>query len=557
MWLKLSLWNLPQNNLMNKKLSHKKINSSTTQSENPKLLKYPYLIILILILIVYVQTLRFDFVYLDDDLIILDNYDKISSLSNIVNTFSTQYGFNQGTPYYRPVTNLSFIIDAQFSGKSPVSYHLSNLIFNFITSSLLFLLLCRLNVKKGIALFLSLIFAVHPLLTNAVVWIVGRNDMLAGLFCTLSFIYFLKYIGANKNKYLYLHSLFYLIAIFSKEVSIVLPLICAHYLYWLSAKRSDKSTWSKLVLSWILPSLLSQVLRVLFIPPVQNVTYGLPALIMNIRAVPELFTKIFIPVYIAVLPTFTDIRTLVGSIILIVYLALPFMFRSIDKKKYYFGAVWFLVFTLPGLFIVYSDQKEKFEYLDSRAYLPMIGILISLAAVLYSSGFDILKRKHLAVGIGVICLISVLTFVQSKKYENAVMFAQSAVDSNPQRAFFYEKLADYYYTNQDYPKAIIYLSKTIEKSPGNFIHYKNLSLAFAHTKQIPKAIQTLEKAYTLNPNDFEVIQALIRLNYETGQYDQSLKYADKVIENGGEIDHKLYQDLKDLASKMSNPPLLK
>jgi hypothetical protein len=553
MWLKSSARSLTKNEIMSKKQSHYQLKQiRKSQSEDSKLLKYPYLVILALVLIVYVQTLKFDFVYLDDDLIILDNYEKICSLSNIVNSFTMEYGFNQGTPYYRPVTNISFIIDAQFSGKSPVFYHLSNLVFNFLTASFLFALFLRLNFRKELSLLLALIFAVHPMLTNAVVWIVGRNDMLAGLFSVLSFIYFLKYIKEYKNKDLYLHSLFYLIAVFSKEVSLILPLVCAHYLFWLERKSSNKAVWVKLAVFWIIPVAFSQILKTAFIPSAQNVTYGLLAIIANIRTVPEIFAKIFIPLNIAVLPTFTDTWTIIGLIILILFLALPFIIKGIDLKKYYFGVTWLILFTLPGLFIIYSDQKEKFEYLDCRFYLPMIGILISLGEVFSAKGFNIHKNKQLAISIGIICLFSVLTFIQSKKYENAIVFAQNAIESNPERAFFYEKLADYYFTKQDFPKAIIYLTKTIEKSPGNHIHYKNLSLAYAYTKQYSKAIENLEKAYNLYPQDFEVLQTLIRLNYETGRYDLSLKYADKVVEFGGEIDTTLYKDIKELSLKMKN-----
>jgi len=64
------------------------------------------------ILIVYGQTINFDFVYLDDDKIIIDHQDKISSLSKLTEAFRSEYGFDQGTPFYRPIVITSFIIDA-------------------------------------------------------------------------------------------------------------------------------------------------------------------------------------------------------------------------------------------------------------------------------------------------------------------------------------------------------------------------------------------------------------------------------------------------------------
>lgn len=161
-----------------------------------------------MILIVYGQTISFDFVHLDDTKIIVDNHDKISKLSNIPDAFVTQYGFDQGSPYYRPIILISFIIDSQFSGISPVFYHISNIIFHYLTVYFLFLLFVELKISKQIAFILSLIFAVHPVLTNAVVWIAGRNDLLACLFSVLSFLYFIKYTANRTTKISYFISSF-------------------------------------------------------------------------------------------------------------------------------------------------------------------------------------------------------------------------------------------------------------------------------------------------------------------------------------------------------------
>ena len=171
-----------KNNKKNKNSHSDKLKKITVE---PFYLRHWKVLFLIVILIVYGQTISFDFVHLDDTKIIVDNHDKISKLSNIPDAFVTQYGFDQGSPYYRPIILISFIIDSQFSGISPVFYHISNIIFHYLTVYFLFLLFVELKISKQIAFILSLIFAVHPVLTNAVVWIAGRNDLLACLFLSL------------------------------------------------------------------------------------------------------------------------------------------------------------------------------------------------------------------------------------------------------------------------------------------------------------------------------------------------------------------------------------
>ena len=41
--------------------------------------------------------------------------------------------------------------------------------------------------------FISLLFSVHPLFTDAIAWIPGRGDLLSGLFCLASFLSFIYY----------------------------------------------------------------------------------------------------------------------------------------------------------------------------------------------------------------------------------------------------------------------------------------------------------------------------------------------------------------------------
>ena len=528
----------------NKRGQKKKTPQAIKEIDQPGFIKHPFIIIFILTAIVYVQAISFDFVYLDDDLIILDNHDKISSLSDIGDAFTSEYGFSQGTPYYRPVVNISFIIDSQFSGKSPVFYHISNIIFHFLAASFLFVLLLELGIKRQISLLLALLFAVHPLLTNAVDWIVGRNDMLAGLFTILSFLYLVRFLNKEKVKYLYLHILFFSIAIFTKEVSLFLPVIALIYLFLFRREKLKPRYLLRLILLWFLPVIVFLSLRYIFIPPAENVTYGLPALLANIHIIPEIIYKTFIPVDISVLPTFSLVKTIIGLAFLLIIIVLPFVIKKINRKKYFFGLLWFLTFILPGLLILYADQEAKFEYLDSRVYLPIIGILLIIGEVLTAADFRLTNKRHLGFGIVILLILSILTFNQSKKYKDAITFAESAVASNPEKPFFYHKLADYYFTTRDFPEAIKYMKIAIKKDPYNMEYYKNLTLAYANLQEYDNAIQTIKDALKLKPNDPELIKGLFFLNYRKGDYTEALKYADLYISLGGKIGKKLYDDLK-------------
>jgi len=80
---------------------------------------------------------------------------------------------------------------------------------------------------------------VHLLFTVAIAWVPGRGDLLAGLFCTISFLSFIYYIyyHSSGNKWFFLyHSAAFLLALFSKETSVFLPVVLIFY-YWFVLKN--------------------------------------------------------------------------------------------------------------------------------------------------------------------------------------------------------------------------------------------------------------------------------------------------------------------------------
>lgn len=68
---------------------------------------------------------------------------------------------------YRPLTVLTFRLNYLFSELSAASYHLLNVVFHAIVC-VLFLRVCRVFQDKSSSLVAALLFAVHPIHTEAV-----------------------------------------------------------------------------------------------------------------------------------------------------------------------------------------------------------------------------------------------------------------------------------------------------------------------------------------------------------------------------------------------------
>lgn len=116
---------------------------------------------------------------MDDFRHIVEN-DRIRDLSHPLRVLS-------GTT--RPLVAFTFALNNAAGGLNVWGYHAVNLSIHLAAALTLLALLLR-HLKPETALFISLIWLVHPLQTQAVNYIVQRSELLMGLLCLLT-LYFL------------------------------------------------------------------------------------------------------------------------------------------------------------------------------------------------------------------------------------------------------------------------------------------------------------------------------------------------------------------------------
>ncbi|XP_047249014.1 protein O-mannosyl-transferase TMTC3 [Girardinichthys multiradiatus] len=142
----------------------------------------------------YWNSLSCGFVF-DDVSAILDNKDLRPStpLRNLfLNDFwGTPMAEERSHKSYRPLTVLTFRLNYLFSDLSAASYHLLNIILHAAVC-VLFLRVCRLFLDKPFSLLAALLFAVHPIHTEAVTGVVGRAELLSSIFLLAAFLAYTK-----------------------------------------------------------------------------------------------------------------------------------------------------------------------------------------------------------------------------------------------------------------------------------------------------------------------------------------------------------------------------
>ncbi len=146
-------------------------------------------LLLAAVALIYGNVLRNQFV-LDDELYIERNAQVVAPSLRVLFTP------NIVTQVFRPITFATFALNWAISGAHPLAYHLLNLILHAVAVWLLYILLQELLRDsldaKNIAFVAALLYAVHPIHTEAVAWAVGRAEVLAAGFLFAAWILHLR-----------------------------------------------------------------------------------------------------------------------------------------------------------------------------------------------------------------------------------------------------------------------------------------------------------------------------------------------------------------------------
>ncbi|MCX7881430.1 MAG: glycosyltransferase family 39 protein, partial [Patescibacteria group bacterium] len=320
--------------------------------------------------ILYLPSLFFDFSYFDDQVLILENLNFLKNLSNFWKAFETEVFHTQGfsASYYRPMLTLSFMVDAQFSGQSAFFYHLSNIIYHLIASVLVFVFLKKIKIEEKVSFFLSLIFAVHPVLVQAVSWIPGRNDSLLAVFALSSFIFLVNYLEKRRFFDLVFYFLFFALGLFTKESAILLPFFTILLISFFYQQKKNYLLeiffgWWFIVFFWLIlrQRALNNFLYLSFQEIVSALFFNSPAILLY-------FGKIFFPFNLSVLPILKDSNLTWGILALIIFILLAVFVKKINWKLFVFGLFWFVLFLIPNF--VRPNPSIAADFLEHRIYLP-------------------------------------------------------------------------------------------------------------------------------------------------------------------------------------------
>ena len=472
-------------------------------------LKHPKAILVWVTILVYFNSLFNGFVGDDFDQIVKNGL--VHSIFNIPRFFLGGTFFNgfsnQAGIYYKPVLSSLFALIYSVSFNSSFTFRLVQIAFHAGNGILIFYLFKKIFNSRKIAFFVSLIFLIHPINAESVLYISALQDV--------SFMFFgLLALSFASKKALTLKSwlvicLLLILSILCKETGILFfPLIIAFRLLFISKEKlKNLAAFEGATL------LIYAFLRIATVGVyrTQNEIYPFLnlSLYQRLLNIPELFYRylvlFFFPKDLAftqnwVVTAISLQKFYLPLIISLAFLALAALLGfSLRKDKsslkiYCFFAAWFLAGMLMHLQIIPLDMTLAERWM----YFPLLGLL-GMLAVLYPSVASLCqddnkKKLGLVILSAVSVIFGVRTFVRTFDWRDQYTLYSHDVSVRGDSFNLQNGLATELMNRGDYRDAKVHIEQSIALKGDYCYSWNNLGLIDLQDKNYPKARDSFQKA---------------------------------------------------------------
>src|SRR5574340_830998 len=177
-------------------------------------------------LLAYANSFHAGFVFDNKGIIVQDARVREFTWDNVQSIFAKPYWWPRITNEYRPLTTLTYLFNRATAGDNPVPYHAVNLTLHWLVAVLVWRLALRWLPSTRAAFLAAVLFAVHPVATEAVTNIIGRADLIAAAAVLGGLLLHARLTEAPQQRrtpYLAALGAVALAGVFGKENALILP----------------------------------------------------------------------------------------------------------------------------------------------------------------------------------------------------------------------------------------------------------------------------------------------------------------------------------------------
>jgi len=412
------------------------------------------------------------------------------------------------TQQYYPLLHTSYWLQQKLWGDSITGYHIVNLLLH-IGCVVLVLRIVRFLRIPGAELAAT-IFALHPVNVETVAWIAERKNTLSGVFALAATLWYLRF-DENRSRRTYALALgLFLLGLLSKTAIVTLPLALLVIFWW---KRGAIS-WRHDVVP-LIPFFFFSAAAGLMTRWVEYGNIGYRARMLDLslldrcliagRAFWFYLWKLLWPSNLMFVYPRWEINATVWWQYIFPLAALGFLALLWSLRRWsrapLAGVLVYIVLLLPSLgfaniyFFLYSFVADHWQYLACLGIITPCASGIVLLATRLKSGYAWLEPGVTLVIGGVLFL---LTWQQSRMYNNAETLYRTTIAHNPACWLAYDHLVDILYQANRIPEAMNLFKDELRIKPA-VAHY-SLGNALLRKGRTSEAIDQFTEALRINPD---------------------------------------------------------
>jgi tetratricopeptide (TPR) repeat protein len=456
--------------------------------------------ILLITCIVFSPSLGNDFVNSwDDGLNIRDNHLTAKfDFITVKSIFTASVGQS-----YIPLVITSFAWERSKAGLHPWLYHFDNLLLHLVCIVLVYYLIRILTKKFWMPAFIALLFGIHPMHVESVVWITERKDVLYGMFYLGSLICYVKMIQSGKKKILfYFFSLgLFVLSLLSKIQAVSLPLAMFAIDYLLKRKFNFKLIAEKL--PFLVLSIAIGVAGILLLSSGDSLDFNekysmLNRIFLGFFAYCVYIVKSIVPYELSALYSYPKAINgalpwlYYASVIPVIAILVFVIMRFRKSGEVIFGI---LFFTVNIFFLLQILGAGKAFMADRFSYISYLGLFFIFGDTLCKK----MKSKFLqtvTITLSVIVLVTFcsVSYARCSVWRNSETLWTDVIKKYPEEATPYNNRGIYYRETGHNDLAFADYSKVISINPGYFIAYVSRGNIYFDNKQYDLALDDYNKA---------------------------------------------------------------
>ena len=430
-------------------------------------------------------------------------------------------------------------------GMTPITFRFLNIAAHAGSAFLLYAIVKKL-VSPRVALVACLLFAVHPIMAESVVWISGGWYSWSTTAFLLSFWLYLTSRERGKTGMFILSLLFFVLSFLISSKTVTLSFI---YLASEWSRGTLRKNWKRvipyIVLSFAFALFLASRVPERIETQTAESYQSLSELYNPIYQVPYAVTSYFelivwpanLTLYHAGTPMSIP-EYIVRAVMMALYLFAT-VYALVKRRPIGFWLAWFLI----ALAVVLTPLKINWIFAERYAYLASIGIYVSLA-IAFDWVVSYTKFKSIVYLVGIVLVIALATrtVVRNSEWRNEETLWISTVRHSPEVQNSWNNIGNLYSRRKDYEKAREAFSNAIQINPNYADAYHNLGNVLFLMGHKQEAVAHYEKALSINPKLWQSRRQLAYIAMDLNDYNTAIRLLWESIGTNPDV-VELYIDL--------------